>query len=93
MVAESPTNLLAVHFDPQSESFCVDTSNRRINVTGSRDALNGYQKGKCFYCFTDITVDSAGASGVDIDHLFPHGLNQFSQRQSVARGKYLSGKA
>ena len=78
-----PTHLIAVHFDSDAESFYVETPERRINVTGCRDALNGYQKSKCFYCFRGITVDAGGAVDVDVDHVFPHGLNQFSEFSSL----------
>ena len=29
---------------------------KRTDVTSARDALNGYQKSKCFYCFRKISV-------------------------------------
>ncbi|MHA7941729.1 hypothetical protein ACJOV8_001445 [Formosa sp. 3Alg 14/1] len=29
---------------------------RHKDITSVRDALNGYQKGKCFYSFQDISV-------------------------------------
>jgi hypothetical protein len=34
--------------------------------------LNGYQKGKCFYCFADIYLE--GLAIPDVDHFFPHVL-------------------
>jgi 5-methylcytosine-specific restriction endonuclease McrA len=37
--------------------------------------LNGYQKGKCFYCFSDISV-ADDDSCADVDHFFPHVLKQ-----------------
>jgi hypothetical protein len=43
---------------------------RRIAVTSCRDALNGYQKGRCFYCFGDISIE-AGAGVADVDHFLP----------------------
>ena len=42
-------NLLNVHYDDHSKLFFVNSSLRRKDVTSARDALNGYQKGKCFY--------------------------------------------
>ena len=33
-------------YDDEKQLFYADSSNRRIDVTSSRDALNGYQKGK-----------------------------------------------
>jgi 5-methylcytosine-specific restriction endonuclease McrA len=67
--------LLLVRFDPQSSLFFARNERReRINVTSSRQALDGYQKGKCFYCFRDISIDSANANLADVDHFLPHTL-------------------
>ena len=49
-----PTNLIRVEYDNERELFYTDNSNRRVDVTPSKDALNGYQKGKCFFCFDYI---------------------------------------
>lgn len=59
--------LLSVHYDGANKSFfAVDSKQRRIDVTSSRDALNGYQKGKCFYCFRDISIDPRLADLADV---------------------------
>jgi hypothetical protein len=34
----------------------------------------GYQKGKCFYCFSDISIDGTAATLGDVDHFFPRVL-------------------
>jgi hypothetical protein len=39
---------------------------RRVNLTGVRPALNGYQKGRCFYCSAEMLL-----TRVDVDHFFP----------------------
>jgi len=66
-------DLLAVFHDPvEGELFVRDESNRRRPVTSCRDALNGYQKGHCFYCFTNIDIN--GTDPPDVDHFFPHRL-------------------
>jgi hypothetical protein len=46
----------------------------RKMITRCRDALNGYQKGKCFYCFDNISLDSKSSDTADVDHFFPHSL-------------------
>lgn len=70
------TNLLNVQHDHDAgEIFTLDKSLRRKSVTSSRSALNGYQKGRCFYCFSDLTLIGAGMN-VDVDHFFPHKLKQ-----------------
>lgn len=67
------SNLLRVQHDEELNSFYVESSSvRRINITSSRDALNGYQKGKCFYCFDDISLESNADNSADIDHFFAH---------------------
>lgn len=66
--------LLAVSHDVSSETlFVVDRDRRRLNMTSSRAALNGYQKGACFYCRGLIQL-TAGDTLPDVDHFFPHTL-------------------
>ena len=45
---------------------------RRIDITSVRDSLNGYQKGKCFYSFKDISVVKGSPDLCDVDHFLPH---------------------
>jgi hypothetical protein len=68
-------SLLAVSHDPVSEAlFVVDARKRRKSITGARDALSGYQKGHCFYCFDTFSL--TGKHPPDVDHVFPHSLKQ-----------------
>jgi hypothetical protein len=61
------SGLLTVKYDDSNNLLFVEEAKlRRINVTSSIDALNGYQKGKCFYCYKDISVKDC-----DVDHFFP----------------------
>ena len=41
-----------------------------------RDALNGYQKGKCFYCLGEISVEANSDGLAEVDHFHPHILKQ-----------------
>lgn len=53
-------NLLEVKFNAAGELLYVDAGRfRRKAVTSARAALNGYQKGKCFYCRREISIDEA----------------------------------
>ena len=70
-------NLLNVRYDDASKILFVDQSLKRKAVTSARGALNGYQKGKCFYCFDDITVSETVDNTCDVDHFFPHTLQPF----------------
>lgn len=45
---------------------------RRKDITSARDSLNGYQKGKCFYSFQDISIVSGNERLAAVDHFFPH---------------------
>jgi 5-methylcytosine-specific restriction endonuclease McrA len=65
-------NLLTVRHDPDTERLFVDEESRRKDVTSCRDAMNGYQKGKCFYCYDDISVQTASPHMAEVDHFFPH---------------------
>jgi len=71
-------SLITVFHDDESQSFYArDRSLSRVNITSSKSALNGYQKGKCFYCFVDLSLnDSESGQITDVDHFFAHALKQ-----------------
>ena len=69
-------NLLTINHDNERrEFFAIDSSQRRRPVTSSRNALNGYQKGHCFYCSTPLLLNGP-TRNADVDHFFPHRLKQ-----------------
>jgi hypothetical protein len=75
----SPT-ILTVSYDPLVENLFVRTGReRRVGITSCRDALNGYQKGKCFYCSTEVSIKGEGENRAEVDHFFPHILKQSGQ--------------
>jgi hypothetical protein len=66
-------NLLEVQYDEDRELFFLENDfMRRINITSVRDSLNGYQKGKCFYSFQDISVNPRSSNLCEVDHFLPH---------------------
>lgn len=65
-------NLITVEHDVETKLLFSQTMNRRTNITSCRDALNGYQKGRCFYSFKYITVLPNDEQCADVDHFFPH---------------------
>ena len=69
-------NLMLVEYENESETLIGVNSLRRTSVTSARPALNGYQKGRCFYCFKEISVESVSDELADVDHFFPHMLKQ-----------------
>ncbi len=67
-------NLIQVDHDPDTHRLITGSGIKRVDITSSRDALNGYQKGKCLYCYDHISVDSGSESLADVDHFLPHKL-------------------
>lgn len=70
-----PKNLIQIKHDNHGLLF-AENKIRRINVTSAKTALNGYQKGKCFYCFKPIRIDPLLENSAEVDHFFPHKLRQ-----------------
>ncbi len=76
-------NLLNVQHDhDKGVIYTFDRGLGRKNVTSSRNALNGYQKGRCFYCFSELILLGDGMN-VDVDHFFPHKLKNQNQGLTV----------
>jgi hypothetical protein len=79
-----PRHILTVAYDFDDQILVVDDRKlERKAITGCRDALNGYQKGKCFYCFCDISIDSNSDDLADVDHFFPHILKQHGMGDQI----------
>lgn len=73
-----PYSALVVAYDAETGGIVADTRlARRKAVAPCRDALNGYQKGRCFYCYGDVSVVEGADDLADVDHLFPHRLKPF----------------
>ena len=66
-------HLIVKHDNELGEIFTFDSGKRRKSLTSTRGALNGYQKGRCFYCFSEIQI-SGKNNDSDVDHFFPHRL-------------------
>ena len=65
--------LVSVVYDKEAGMFrAVKGGVRRRSLASARHALNGYQKGQCFYCYARIDLD--GKQACDVDHFFPHAL-------------------
>ena len=45
-------------------------------MTGVRSALNGYQKGRCFYCRVEINLTPGSEAYAEVDHLLPFVLQK-----------------
>jgi len=69
--------LLVVETDPSGEVIWVPSSARdRIDITSSREALDGYQKGICFYCPQEVSLVPGSDQLADVDHFIPLHLRQ-----------------
>ncbi|MCK9522858.1 MAG: HNH endonuclease [Proteobacteria bacterium] len=83
-----PSKLLKIDYNLENRILeAAPVSSARVAVTSARDALNGYQKGKCFYCYKDIIINDGDFDSVDVDHFFPHKL------KGCAEGKPIDGVA
>ena len=66
-------NLLEVKYDEENALFFIESDiMKRKDITSVKDALNGYQKGKCFYSFQNISINSNSQNICDVDHFLPH---------------------
>nr|MDT0251272.1 HNH endonuclease domain-containing protein [Endozoicomonas sp.] len=69
-------SLLRVEHDHDSKQLFTHLNDRRVNITSSRDSLNGYQKGRCFYCFDHISIQSGESALADVDHFLPWAIRE-----------------
>jgi len=66
-------NLLEVKYDEQKSLFFMENNlMRRRDITSVRDSLNGYQKGKCFYSYYNISINKNDEDICAVDHFLPH---------------------
>ena len=66
-------NLLEVKYDEKNALFFIESDlMKRKDITSVKGALNGYQKGKCFYSFQNISINSNSNNICDVDHFLPH---------------------
>lgn len=76
-------NIMLVQYEENSRNFIGVNALRRTTITSARPALNGYQKGRCFYCFRDISIDFGSKSLADVDHFFPHTLKKCDPHKPI----------
>lgn len=70
-------NLIKVEYDQDLEGLFTISKDRRIDITSCRGGLNGYQKGKCFYCHRQISIESNAEDTTHVDHFFPWSRREF----------------
>ncbi|PLV48297.1 HNH endonuclease domain-containing protein [Erwinia sp. B116] len=67
-------NMIAVEYDAADQMLFSRQGLRRTAITSCRDSLNGYQKGKCFYCYRSISIVSGDDALAQVDHFLPWSL-------------------
>ncbi len=78
-----PKHLIQIDYKEETKEFIGDNKLRRVTVTSARPSLNGYQKGRCFYCFRDISIIQGLEESADVDHFFPHALRQCDPEKPI----------
>lgn len=68
-------NVPLIEHEADSGRLTTRTVLGRTDVTSCRDALNGYQKGHCFYCSRSISVMSGDVDLAHVDHFIPFMLS------------------
>jgi hypothetical protein len=79
-------NVVAVCHDAENEKLIVNQNNRRKGVTSSRNALNGYQRGRCFFCYEKISVRQNHPNVCHVDHFFPYSLRRQGIIEEIING-------
>ena len=78
-----PRNLMLVEYEEKNSLLIGVNAIRRTAVTAARPALNGYQKGRCFYCYREISIVSGNNDIAEVDHFFPHMLKQCDSQKPI----------
>ena len=78
-----PRNLMLVEYEEKNSLLIGVNAIRRTAVTAARPALNGYQKGRCFYCYREISIVSGNNDMAEVDHFFPHMLKQCDSQKPI----------
>jgi 5-methylcytosine-specific restriction endonuclease McrA len=77
--ARADGDQITVLYDAPRELLVPSLAGKRRPIAEARAALNGYQKGRCFYCFRSMRIGVIPPSDVDasahVDHFIPLVLN------------------
>lgn len=65
---------VTVLYDQRTEFLVPALLGKRRSIAEIRPALNGYQRGHCFYCFQPIQLNGPTAMRPDVDHFLPYSL-------------------
>jgi hypothetical protein len=56
-----------IEYDRTTGKLSIGAGERRLALRSCRDTLNGYQKGRCFYCYGPISIQP-GPLAAEVDH-------------------------
>lgn len=76
-------NLMLVEYKDENKMLIGVNSIRRTTITSARSALNGYQKGRCFYCYKEISTIPGTQDLAEVDHFFPHKLKMCDNNKPI----------
>jgi hypothetical protein len=69
-------NLIQIAYDADLGELFALSNHRRVGITSCRSGLNGYQKGRCFYCHRNISITAGLENTAHVDHFFPWALRE-----------------
>ena len=81
----SANNLVVQYDDFDRQLFLQSDIMKRVDVSSARDALSGYQKGRCFYCKRNYSIKKKSENICHVDHFLPH-LNKRDHMPSNING-------
>jgi hypothetical protein len=76
-----PRHLIDVSYDKVTEELVAEDRRRRRAITKVQPALNGYQRGRCFYCYRDLAIEGMLGAPIDVDHFIPWRLARHLPRR------------
>jgi hypothetical protein len=78
-----PKHLVKIDYKEETNELIADNKLQRVPVTSAKASLNGYQKGRCFYCFREISILQNHSDCADVDHFFPHDLRKCDNEKPI----------
>jgi len=78
-----PKHLVQIDYKAETQAFLGHNHLKRVTITSAKPSLNGYQKGRCFYCYRDISIMEGLEKSADVDHFFPHVLRQCDSEKPI----------
>ena len=69
-----PVSCLVVKYNEDNGELYLEKTEKikRVSITSARDALSGYQNGKCFYCNRDYSTEKNSPNICHVDHFLPN---------------------